>query len=112
MSGGTRSMALNKTFSAADGLSFAIEPTAADEQTRPKKPVKKSKKTESKPKEKHKPAKSNKFEKTMIKKHPTRSVRKQILITEGDSKLIDAECERLDVSFNEFINLLVENYFG
>jgi len=95
-------MALNKKFSAMEGLDFSTEP----EQTpAPTKPV--EEKTAIQVETKN----NNRFDKTVIKKTETKSVRKQFLIRESDNEKIAAECKRLDISQNEFINLLIKRYF-
>lgn len=91
-------MALNKKFSAMEGLDFSTEP----EQTpAPTKTVEDQVDTKN----------NNRFDKTVIKKTETKSVRKQFLIRESDNEKIAAECKRLDISQNEFVNLLIKRYF-
>ena len=94
-------MALNKKFSAMEGLDFSTEP---DQLPTPAKTVEeKTIQVDTK--------NNNRFDKTVIKKTETKSVRKQFLIRESDNEKIAAECKRLDISQNEFINLLIKRYF-
>lgn len=101
-------MALNKKFSAMEGLDFSTTPTKAEKksaepkQTKPKTTKPKQPKTITK-----------KFDKETIniKKKELKSIRKQLLIKESDNKRIEEECKRLDISQNEFINLLIDRYF-
>ena len=106
-------MALNKKFSAVDGLNFSIAPKEAPEpQNKETESTQKTITKKSTPKKQNKPKNNTgRFEKSIIKKSETKSIRKQFLIRESDNKRIEEECKRLDISQNEFINLLIKRYF-
>lgn len=105
-------MALAKTFNPSDGLNFSTRPI-------PDETPRETNDTLAKVEEKSEVMISGKrtepsirFEKTSIKKRETKNVRKQFLIKETDNKRIEEECRRLEISQNEFINLLIKRYFS
>ena len=109
-------MALNKKFSASDGLSFSTTPTVSGSQvSEPATPTGESTpkpRPKQKPKQQpKKPMQNTRFEKSTFKKKETKSIRKQLLIKETDNKRIEEECKRLEISQNQFINMLTERYF-
>ena len=101
-------MALNKKFSAMDGLDFSTTPVKTEEKKPKQTKPKQTETSVSKPKQ----AKNSKrFNKEAIKKKEVKSIRKQFLIRSSDNKKIEEECKRLEISQNEFINLLIKRYF-